>query len=218
VLIRLERAAVGETQMPTVVELPRMPEPALPRRKVWTRDEVLALEGTGILDHQHLELVQGDLIDKRPKTRPHSIGLKVLYQWLMQIFGAAFVEQEVPIDVGPNDNPTNEPEPDIIVLKREFSSFTSANPGPEDLRLAIEIAVEIAYSTIDFDLTTKAALYARAEIPEYWVLDVIGRRLLVHRDPRDGKYGSVVAFGEHESVAPLAAPQQAFRVRDAFPV
>jgi Uma2 family endonuclease len=199
--------------MPTMVELPRMPEPALPRRKVWTRDEVLALEGTGILDHQHLELVQGELIDKMPKTRPHSIGLKVLYQWLMQTFGAAFVEQEVPIDVAPKDNPTSEPEPDIIVLKREFSSFTSANPGSEDLSLV----VEIAYSTIDFDLTTKAALYARAEIPEYWVLDVVGRRLLVHRDPRNGKYGSVVAFGEHESVAPLAAPQQAFHVRDAFP-
>ena len=115
--------------MPTVVELPRMPEPALPRRKVWTRDEVLALEGTGILDHQHLELVQGELIDKMPKTRPHSIGLKVLYQWLMQTFGAAFVEQEVPIDVGPNDNPTNEPEPDIIVLKREFQVSHRQIPG-----------------------------------------------------------------------------------------
>jgi Uma2 family endonuclease len=90
---------------------------------------------------------------------------------------------------------------------------TSANPGPEDLRLAVEIAC----STVDFDLTTKAALYARAEIPEYWVFDVIGRRLLVHRDPRNGKYGSLVAFGQHESIAPLAAPQQAFRVRDAFP-
>jgi Uma2 family endonuclease len=139
--------------------------------------------------------------------------LKTLYQWLMQVFGPSFVEQEVPIDVAAQDNHINEPEPDIIVLKREFSSFRSANPGPDDLRLI----VEVAYSTADFDLGTKAALYARAGIPEYWVLDLIGRRLVVHRDPRDGAYASITSFGEHESVAPLGAPQQQFRVGSAFP-
>jgi Uma2 family endonuclease len=199
--------------MPTTLEALPPPPPAFPRRKMWTRDEVLALEGTGILDTQHLELVEGELIQKIPKTRPHSIGLKTLYQWLMQVFGPSFVEQEVPIDLAAEDNRINEPEPDIIVLKREFSSFRSANPGPDDLRLV----VEVAYSTADFDLGTKAALYARAGIPEYWVLDLIGRRLVVHRDPRDGAYASITSFGEHESVAPLGAPQQQFRVGGVLP-
>jgi hypothetical protein len=58
----------------------------------------------------------------------------------MQTFGPLFVNPEAPIDVAPEDNPTNEPEPDIIVLKRESTHFTSANPQPEDLQLIVEIA------------------------------------------------------------------------------
>jgi Uma2 family endonuclease len=199
--------------MPTTLGALPPPPPAAPPRKIWTRDEILALEGTGILDTQHLELVEGELIQKMPKRRPHSIGLRTLQIWLVQVFGPRFVEQEVPIDVAAQDNHINEPEPDIIVLKREFSSFRTANASPEDLRLV----VEVAYSTADFDLGTKAALYARAGIPEYWVLDLIGRRLVVHRDPRDGAYLSITSFGEHESVAPLGAPQQQFSVGGALP-
>ncbi|MEO7652693.1 MAG: Uma2 family endonuclease, partial [Bryobacteraceae bacterium] len=76
----------------------------------------------------------------------------------------------------------------------------------------------VAASNLGFDLRTKAALYARAGIVEYWVLDVTGRRLLVHRNPAAGKYASAVAYGEDESVAPLASPHTQFRVAEAFPV
>jgi len=76
--------------------------------------------------------------------------------------------------------------------------------------------VEVSDSSLGFDLTTKAALYARAGIVEYWVLDVAGRRLIVHRDPRAGRYISVAAYGEEESVAPLAALESLLRVGDLF--
>src|ERR1700678_623537 len=90
------------------------------------------------------------------------------------------VQQGAPIDVSPEDNPSNEPEPDIIVLNRDFLNFRSANPSPQDLHLV----VEVADTTLNFDLTTKAALYARAGVADYWVLDVNGRRLIVHREPQ----------------------------------
>jgi Uma2 family endonuclease len=130
----------------------------------------------------------------------------------MQVFGWSFVNAEAPIDGAPEDNPTNEPVPDLIVLSRDESQFTS-NPRPQDLRLI----VEIADSTLGFDLKVKGALYARAGVPEYWVLDVAGRRLLVHRNPQSGRYTDVAAYSEQESVSPLAAPQAQFRVADAFP-
>jgi len=88
-----------------------------------------------------------------------------------------------------------------------------ATPQPEDL----DLVVEVADTTLTFDLTVKAALYARAHIVEYWVLDVASRRLIVHRDPQSGRFMSIVAYGEDESVAPLAASQSEFRVADAFP-
>ena len=100
----------------------------------------------------------------------------------------------------------------VPVLNRDISNFTSAKPRPEDLHLV----VEVADTTPAFDLTTKAALYARAGIVEYWVLDVIGRRMVVHRNPQLGRYALIMAYGEQESVAPLAAPQSEFRVSNAF--
>jgi Uma2 family endonuclease len=200
--------------VPTAItETPTRPVPLDPPRKRWTRAECTALEATGLLEQEKLELVEGELISKMGKKRPHVNSVASLAEWLAQIFGLQFVNQEAPIDVAPEDNPTNEPEPDVIVLKRERRHFRHANPRPEDLRLV----VEIADSSLNFDLTTKAALYARAGIVEYWVLDVARRRLLVHRDAKASGYASIIAYSEHESVAPLAAPQTEFRVADAFP-
>jgi Uma2 family endonuclease len=77
--------------------------------------------------------------------------------------------------------------------------------------------IEISDSTLNFDLTVKSPLYARAGIVEYWVLDVAGRRLISHRDPVAGKYTLVAVYSEHESVAPLAAPKAWFCAAQALP-
>jgi len=193
-----------------VIETPAPPVTQNPPRKRWTRSECLVLESTGLIDQQRLELIEGELIDKMGKKRPHVDAHALLFAWLIQAFGARFVNSEAPIDVAPEDNPTNEPQPDLFVLRTEGSPTT---PQAKDLRLV----VEISDTTLAFDMTTKAALYARASIVEYWVLDIQGRRLIVHRDPQNGQYRSVTAYSETESIAPLAAPGSPFRVGDIFP-
>jgi Uma2 family endonuclease len=200
--------------MPTaLIETLSPPAPLVPPRKLWTRAECAALETAGLLDGQHLELIDGELINRMGKHRPHVNSLTLLMGWLVQVFGVRFVNPESPIDVAPEDNPSNEPQPDIMVLKRDLAQIVSANPRPEDLQLV----VEVADTTMNFDLTTKAALYARAGVVEYWVLDIKGRRLIVHREAGRMGYASIVVYGEHESVAPLSAPQSEFRVSAAFP-
>jgi Uma2 family endonuclease len=192
-----------------LTEIPAPVAPPDPPRKRWTRAQCATLEASGLLDQESLELVQGELISKMGKKRRH----KRLQEWLVRVFGWRFMDAEAPIDVAPEDNPTNEPVPDLIVLRQDDSHFPS-NPRAQDLLLV----VEIADSSLNFDLTVKAGLYARAGVSEYWVLDVTGRRLVVHRDPRSGMYADVAAYGEHESVSPLAAPHAQFRVADAFPI
>ena len=169
------------------------------------------MEDAGLLQGQHLELIEGDLINKMGRGLPHMISKGLMMNRLKNVFGDLLVLFGASIDVAPEDNPTNHPEPDLIVLNREYTTL-SALPIPEDLRLL----VEISDATLRFDLTIKAALYARAGIAEYWVLDVNGRRLIVHRDPRDGGYSSIVEYGAGEEVAPLAAPDSTVRVGDAF--
>jgi Uma2 family endonuclease len=203
--------------MPTLqIEAPDRPTVLEPPRKRWTRAECEMLESYGLLDHERLELVEGELINKMGKKRPHSNAERFMFGWFLQVFGFKFILNEEPIDVAAPDNPINEPEPDIVVLNREFPTFVSSNPGPGDIRLL----VEVAHSSLTFDLTTKAALYARAGIVEYWVLDVETRRLHVHRNPVSGdsfgKYQTILAYEQHESVAPLAAPEHEFPVKTAF--
>jgi Uma2 family endonuclease len=199
--------------MPTVLtHAPETPRPLVPPRKRWTREQCAPLEASGLLEQERLELVDGELISKMGKNRPHVNALAMMYRRLMHIFGESFVNSEAPIDVSPEDNPTNEPEPDLIVLNREYTSFRAGNPQPQDLSLV----VEIADSTLAFDLSTKARLYARAGIIEYWVLDVERRRLIAHRDPLSGKYATVTVYSEHEPIAPLAAPAAEFRPSQAL--
>jgi Uma2 family endonuclease len=174
--------------MPTVVtDRPYRPVPVDPPRKQWIRSECVALEASGLWDQQHLELVRGELISKMGKKRPHVNALVAVQAWLVRTFGTVcesgqFVNPDAPIDVAPEDNPTSEPEPDLVVLARPSREFQDANPRPGDLRLV----VEISDTTLGFDLTTKAELYARAGIVEYWVIDIQAKRIIVHRDPREG--------------------------------
>jgi Uma2 family endonuclease len=177
-----------------------------------TRAECATLESSGRWDQQRLELVHGELISKLGKKRPHVNALVAVQAWLVRTFGEQFVNPAAPIDVAPQDDPTNEPEPDLVVLAKPSREFRDANPCPADLRLV----VEISDSTLGLDLTTKAELYARAGIVEYWVVDVAARRLIVHRDPREGIYGSVTDYSEEESVTPLASSGPEFRLADAF--
>ena len=80
----------------------------------------------------------------------------------MNVFGGDFVQSEDPIDVAPEDMPTNEPEPDLIATTKSVREFTT-NPKPDEIRLV----VEISDTTVKYDRTVKASLYARAGIQEH---------------------------------------------------
>ena len=184
-------------------------EDVLPH-KTWTRDELLLIETTGVLDDTHYELIEGELIDKMGKRPRHVKGTRETVIALEAVFGSANIIQEAPIDVAPADNPRNEPEPDVTALRRSFRSLET-NPQPSDIALV----VEIADTTLRQDLTTKARLYARAGISEYWVLDVRNRRLHVFREPAaSGTYSVSFELDEAASVSTLERPDQSVAVAD----
>src|SRR6266496_3240384 len=114
-----------------------MPITVDPPRKLWTRSEYEELSSS-LLDGQRLELIGGELIDKMGKKPPYRNSVALLLEWLLSVFGSRFVLQEAPIDVAPEDNPSSEPEPDLIVLKQDLSHFTTRNPQPDELHLAVE--------------------------------------------------------------------------------
>ena len=159
----------------------------------------------GFPNAEKLELINGELIDRMGKNHPHVLWENLTLAWLHSIFGSEFVRFEAPTDVSAEDNPINEPEPDLMVTKKSIREYRTT-PSPSDLLLVIEISD----STVKFDRSVKAALYARAGIVEYWMIDIPGNQVLVHRDPRDGKYQTVMSARSDETISPLAKPDALF--------
>jgi Uma2 family endonuclease len=172
---------------------------ATPPQKKWTRDECVALERAGFLDPAQYELIEGDLLLKMSKNYPHSVALLLLANWLRKAFSELQVVQEAAIDLRPEDAPHSEPEPDLLVLSAPLTEL-GRKPRASDLLLV----VEVSSTSLRFDLTRKADLYARSGIPEYWVLDLAARRVVVHREPSQGRYTSIQEFSGTEFLSTAA--------------
>jgi len=109
-----------------LTEIPVSPAPPDPPRKRWTRSECVTLERSGLLDQQRLELVEGELISKMGKKRPHVNALTLVHTWLVQVFGLQFVNAEAPIDVAPEDTSLN---CDLTVKAALYGGQACANTG-----------------------------------------------------------------------------------------
>jgi Uma2 family endonuclease len=145
-------------------------------------------------------LANGRLYEKMAKTKAHgSIGAAV----------TRAVDRRLPPDwsLWPEStivlDPTNAPLPDFAVVRSGDLLGRAAPdryPGPGDIGLLIEVAV----TSLHADLTTALEQYARASIPVYWVVDVLGRRILVHTEPRivdgRGEYARVETYRPGQSL------------------
>jgi Uma2 family endonuclease len=108
----------------------------------------------------------------------------------------------------------SEPEPDIAVVRGGVRDHAERHPGPGEVALV----AEVSDVTVRRD-RKKAALYARAGIPVYWIVNLRTRRIEEHTDPRDGAYQVRVERGEGETIAVTldGAPLGRFAVRDLLP-
>jgi Uma2 family endonuclease len=87
-------------------------------------------------------------------------------------------------------------EPDIAVWPRDIST-------QEISGAAIFLVIEVASSSLAYDSSTKAKIYARLGVRDYWIVDVNRRQILVHRDPSDTGYKTRFVGEAHEDVLPL---------------
>ena len=104
----------------------------------------------------------------------HAYVIRMMMAWLIRVFGETSVQTQLPIHIVGEDAEHNEPEPDCAVLARPAEEFAEHHPAPEELRLVIEVSD----TTLNFDLSSKALVYGRAGILEYWIVDIVGRRLV----------------------------------------
>jgi Uma2 family endonuclease len=158
----------------------------VPRHRLTVADYHRLGEAGVLGEDDRVELLEGQLVDMSPIGPRHALAVDALTELLvLAASGRAVVRVQNPVVL----DDTSEPQPDFALLRKPWQGYPTAHPRPADVYLLIEVAD----SSLDFDLGAKLELYARAGIREFWVVDLTTNRVLVHRNPGDGKYRSIIA-------------------------
>jgi Uma2 family endonuclease len=175
----------------------------------WTIEQYEQAGELGWFEGRRVELINGEILEMSPMGEPHAIGMGKLHrEFNRKLPDSLFVRGQAPLYIGT----TSAPEPDVAVVDAALigQRLTTAR-----------LVVEVSDWTLRSDRTAKAALYASAQIPEYWILDVNARTLEVMREPIEDalsafgwRYGWARTLSEDASIAPLCAPGIEFAVRE----
>jgi Uma2 family endonuclease len=174
-------------------------------------DRYQKMVATGVLTQRdRIELIEGEMINRAPIGPKHAALTARLTKILILAVGdAAIVSPGGPVNLGD----FSEPQPDLLLLRPRDHYYAGKIPDASDVLLLIEISD----STLAFDQNTKRALYARHAVPEYWIVDVEGKRIQVYREPKvDGDYAQAHELGMSDSVSPHALSAITLSVQSIF--
>ncbi|MBI3636006.1 MAG: Uma2 family endonuclease [Candidatus Rokubacteria bacterium] len=186
-----------------------------PRVRHWRRVEYERLVEMGIFADERLELLDGVLVVREPQGGPHAGIVELVAHVLEGAFGDGWhARRHSPFAL----DDASEPEPDIAIIAGSRRDRLTDHPTTAAL------VVEVADSSLAFDRTRKASLYARAGLAELWIVDLVNGALIVHRDPApsaDSPYGAayhtIETLRPPAAVTPLAAPTAHIPVADLLP-
>ncbi len=184
----------------------------LPTKKLWSREEYQQLGTLELFEDGRVELIEGEIIVMAPQLDRHNAAMGLVRRALSKRFDEDrfWIRENGPMGFGKR----SEPEPDVSVIPG----------GPRDIvgrgqPSQAEILVEVSETSLKFDRTGKATLYAFNSIADYWIVNLIDMQIEVHRSPnlQTGEYTDLKIFRRGESVAPLAAPGSPILVDDLLP-
>ena len=165
------------------------------RTRPLKRAEYDRLVELGVFEDERIELLHGTLVTMSPNYPEHAGPIGTLTTLLVpRLLGRALVRVQLPVWAADE----SEPEPDIAVVPP--GNYYDRHPD------SVFLIIEVASSSLRKDRNVKAPLYAASGFPEYWLVDVIGRRVHVYREPIDGKYRSVTELSASETLRSLAFP------------
>ena len=186
--------------------LSRYPEA---QRRPLTVDEYHRMGEAGILtDDDRVELIEGELIAMAPIGSGHSASTNALNRLLvLAVANRGIVAVGNPVRL----NRYSEPQPDFSVLKHR-EGYRKALPRPEDTMLVVEVAA----SSLDYDRKVKLALYARAGIPEVWIVNLAAEEVEVYRSPAADLFTLVTRASRFDQLTIEAIPDVLIPVEEIF--
>lgn len=172
-----------------------------PRPHRLTVDDYYRMAEAGVLSpDDRTELIEGEIIDMAPIGSAHANVVMLLTERLLRAVGdSAKVRAQLPVRL----SRSSEPQPDFALVKAKPAGYRRAHPSLDDVLLLIEISD----TTLRYDLGVKARLYAKHDIPEYWVVDLVKNRIWRHRRPAGTQYAerTEIAAGTLELPQKLGA-------------
>jgi Uma2 family endonuclease len=173
--------------------------PVLTKHRFNTQ-EYYRMAETGLLKPDaHVELLEGQIIDMSPIGPFHG----GVVNRLTRIFTSAsrnrwLVSIQNPMRL----DKYSEPQPDLMLLRPAAADYTSRHPGPSDVLLLIEVAD----TSIAYDRDEKLPAYARAGIPEVWIVNLLDQTIEVYREPQSAGYNSTLVLHPGDEAHPVAFP------------
>lgn len=181
------------------------------RRRRFTIEEYYRMAEVGILGPEdRVELIEGEIVEMSPIGPHHAACVAALTRRLLLAAGErAVVSPQNPVRLLPD----TEPQPDIVLLRPPESRYWERHGTPADTLLVVEVA-ETSYR---YDRRVKLPLYARAGVPEVWIVDLPQGVVQVFREPGAAGYASERPVGRDGTVAPAALPDAAIAVAEILP-
>ncbi|HVF68919.1 MAG TPA: Uma2 family endonuclease [Pyrinomonadaceae bacterium] len=140
-----------------------------------------------------LELIEGEIVEMSPIGDRHAWCVGWLNRTLtLMLQHVALIWVQNPMRLGDS----SEPQPDVLVLKPRDDFYKKGKPQPEDILLVIEVSD----STLAYDRLVKVPLYARAGVPEVWIVNLVDERVETFADPSGSAYRATHSHASGEEV------------------
>jgi len=177
---------------------PGLPAPSFPLWPISVDRYHQMIERGVLTENDAVELIEGYLVPKMSRDPAHDATVQIANRRLLREIPAEW-DIRVQSAITLSDS---EPEPDLAVVRGSGRTFIHAHPRPGD----IGALMEVANSSLEFDRTVKGAMYARAGIAIYWIINLVDGRIEVYTDPTG------------PSPAPCYRQRQDFALGDALPL
>jgi Uma2 family endonuclease len=156
-----------------------------------------------------IELIRGELTEMNPAGPVHDDLITYLNNWSARNADPAktLITSQTGLDLPEQES---RPEPDILWIRA--ARYRNGHPRAADVQLAIEVS----YSSLAYDLETKRHLYAEAGIREYWIVDSQASCIHVHREPQGGDYQKRFVCTAEHSLSPIFQETAVLSLKDLF--
>lgn len=190
------------------------PEFEGPRKRLIAAHEYIWMAENGLFEGQRVELINGEIIIMPPITEPHSRCVARISTILILALHERFmIRSQTSFAAGENSYP----EPDVAVVILD-------SLRPDEIPSQAALIVEVSKTTLRYDQTTKASLYASIGIADYWIVNLVENQVEVYRQPIERAsaefghdYASRQIYQSGQSIALLEVPAVSIDVNAMWP-